>query len=145
VRQARSHPTSCFASQVPSQLCITFIRQSGSQGDSVIFDTLLHKCGTIMSWYRISFRRSEASTKIADLAQDFIETLVSAGTDHGIGMYRQQPINGGDQVVYFICLNTARPSRHLIDVYGALPCTTPSRHDVEHFAGDPTLLGLEKA
>ena len=98
-----------------------------------------------MSWYRISFQRSEASTRIADLAQDFIETLIAAGTDDGIGMYRQRTTNGVDQVVYYICLNTSRPSKHLMDVYGAIPCTRPSGHAVEHFAGDPTLLGLEKA
>jgi len=98
-----------------------------------------------MSWYRISFQRSEASTRIADLAQDFIETLLSAGTDDGIGMYRQRPMNGGDEVVYYICLNTSKPSKHLMNVYSAIPCTPPSRREVEHFAGDPELLGLEKA
>jgi hypothetical protein len=96
-------------------------------------------------WYRISFQQAEASTRIADLAMDFIETLVSAGADDGIGMYRQQPRNGGGNVVYYICLNTARPSRHLMEAYNATQCGPPSPREVEHFAGDPTLLGLERA
>jgi len=94
-----------------------------------------------MAWYRIRFTRTEASARIAELAQDFLDTLQTSENRDGIALYRQKPSNGEQEVVYFLCLNTTRPSERLTDVYGAEPCPPPQVHMVEHFGGDDAVLG----
>ena len=63
-----------------------------------------------MSWYRVSFTRSEASTRIAELAQDFLDTLQAAESRDWIALFRQKPVSGNDMIVYYLSLNTPRPS-----------------------------------
>jgi hypothetical protein len=94
-----------------------------------------------MSWYRISFTRDQASTLIGELAQDFLDTLQTSETRDGIALYRQKQVDGEDQVVYYLCLNTTRPSRRLTEVYNAEPCPPPEQHKVDHFGGDASVLG----
>ncbi len=94
-----------------------------------------------MSWYRISFTREQASTLIADLAQDFLDTLQTSDTRDGIALYRGKKVDGEEGVVYYLSLNTTRPSRRLTDVYNAQSCPPPEQHMVEHFGGDDTVLG----
>jgi len=94
-----------------------------------------------MGWYRISFTRAEASTRIAELAQDFLDTVQTSENRDGIALYRQKPVNGEQRVVYYLCLNTTRPSQRLMDVYGAEPCQRPEVDTVDHFGGDDTVLG----
>ena len=97
-----------------------------------------------MTWFKISFPRAEASTKIGDLAQDFLDTLQAAETRDGLALFRQKPQVGQDPVVYYLSLNTRRPSKRLTDVYGAEPCLPPDPKQVEHFGGDETALGSYK-
>ena len=104
---------------------------------------MFHQPEVVMSWYRISFTRDEASTLIGDLAQDFLDTLQSSESRDGIALYRQKQIDGEGDVVYYLSLNTSRPSKRLSDVYGAESCSRPERHRVDHFGGDNTVLGLE--
>jgi hypothetical protein len=96
-----------------------------------------------MSWYRISFTRDQASTLIGDLAQDFLDTLQTSETKDGIALYRQKRVDGDEEVVYFLSLNTTRPSQRLTDVYHAQACPPPERHMVDHFGGDDSVLGLQ--
>jgi len=96
-----------------------------------------------MSWYRISFTRDEASTLIGDLAQDFLDTLQTSESRDGIALYRQKQIDGEEHVVYYLSLNTSRPSKRLSEVYRAESCPCPERHSVDHFGGDTTVLGAE--
>lgn len=96
-----------------------------------------------MSWYRISFTRDEASTLIGDLASDFLDTLQTSENRDGIALYRQKQIEGEEHVVYYLSLNTSRPSKRLSEAYKAESCTRPERHRVDHFGGDSTVLGLE--
>jgi len=96
-----------------------------------------------MTWYRISFTRDEASTLIGDLAQDFLDTLQTSESRDGISLYRQKQIDGDEHVVYFLSLNTSRPSRRLSEIYKAESCSRPERHSVDHFGGDNTVLELE--
>ena len=93
-----------------------------------------------MSWYRISFTRDEASTLIGDLAQDFLDTLQTSESRDGIALYRQKQIDGEEHVVYYLSLNTSRPSKRLSEVYGAESCPRPEPHRVDHFGGDNTVL-----
>ena len=72
-----------------------------------------------MTWYRISFPRDEASTLIGDLAQDFLDTLQTSESRDGIALYRQKQMEGEENVVYFLSLNTSRPSKRLAEVYKA--------------------------
>jgi hypothetical protein len=102
-----------------------------------------HETEGVMSWFRIRFTRNEASTLIGDLAQDFLDTLQTSESRDGIALYRQKQIDGEDQVVYYLSLNTSRPSKRLTDVYKAEPCSRPERHIVDHFGGDNTVLGPE--
>jgi len=97
-----------------------------------------------MPWYRITFPRAEASVKIADLAQDFFDTVQSAETRDGIALYRKKPVPGNDSITYFVSLNTSRPSRRLFEVYRAAPCPAPEPHEVDHFGGDSTVLSDEQ-
>ena len=94
-----------------------------------------------MGWYKIKFTRAEASARIAELAQDFLDTVQTSENRDGIALYRQKPANGEQEVVYYLCLNTSRPSGHLMDVYGAEMCPPPQLHTVDHFGGDDTVLG----
>ena len=95
-----------------------------------------------MSWYRIRFTRDQASTRIGDLVQDFLDTLQTSETRDGIALYRQKHSNGDQEVVYFLSLNTTRPSPRLTDVYNAEACQPPDRRIVEHFGGDEAVLDL---
>jgi hypothetical protein len=97
-----------------------------------------------MSWYRISFTRDEASTRIGELAQDFLDTLQTSESRDGIALYRQKQADGEEHVVYYLSLNTTRPSKGLTEVYNAQSCAPPDRHKVEHFGGDNTVLGPER-
>ena len=94
-----------------------------------------------MGWYRICFSHTEASTKIAELAQDFLDTIQTSENRDGIALYRQKQTDGGQEIVYYLCLNTSRPSEHLMGLYGAEPCPAPEVHRVDHFGGDDTVLG----
>ncbi len=94
-----------------------------------------------MSWYRIRFTREQASTRIGELAQDFLDTLQTSETRDGIALYRQKQVSGEEGVVYFLSLNTPRASKRLSEVYNAEPCPPPEPHTVEHFGGDDTVLG----
>lgn len=96
-----------------------------------------------MPWYKISFPRTEASVRVADLAQDFLDTLQAAEFRDGIALYKEKPVNGGDMVVYYISLNTFRPSRRLTENYRAEPCAPPAPYSVEHFGGDESVLKTE--
>jgi len=96
-----------------------------------------------MTWYRILFARSEASVKIAQLAQDFLDTLQAAENRDGIALYRHDPRGVNDPVVYYVSLNTSKPSRRLTDVYRAIRCPPPEPEDVEHFGGDSSVLARE--
>lgn len=96
-----------------------------------------------MPWYKISFPREEASVRIADLAQDFLDTLQGADSRDGIALYKGKPYVGADPVVYYISLNTRRPSRRLTEIYQAEPCAPPNPFSVEHFGGDETVLKCE--
>lgn len=96
-----------------------------------------------MPWYKISFPRKEASVRVADLAQDFLDTLQAAEFRDGIALYREKPVNGSDTVVYYISLNTLRPSPRLTQTYGAEPCPPPAPYSVEHFGGDESILKTE--
>jgi hypothetical protein len=96
-----------------------------------------------MTWYRISFTRDEASTLIGDLAQDFLDTLQTSESRDGIALYRQKQIEGEEHVVYFLSLNTSRPSKRLSEVYRAESCPRPERYRVDHFGGDNTVLEPE--
>lgn len=93
-----------------------------------------------MSWYRISFTREQASTLIGELAQDFLDTLQTSESRDGIALYRQKQVSGGEEVVYFLSLNTSRPSKRMTEVYNAESCPPPDRHMVDHFGGDDTVL-----
>jgi len=93
-----------------------------------------------MGWYRIRFTRSEASRKIAELAQDFLDTVQTSENRDGIALYRQKPLNSEQEVVYYLCLNTTRPSQRLMDVYLAQPCQAPEVDRVDHFGGDSSVL-----
>jgi hypothetical protein len=104
---------------------------------------MFHETEVVMSWYRISFTRDEASTLIGDLAQDFLDTLQTSESRDGIALYRQKQIDGGEHVVYYLSLNTSRPSKRLSEVYRAESCPRPERHMVDHFGGDNTVLGPE--
>jgi hypothetical protein len=104
---------------------------------------MIHETGGKMSWYRISFTRDEASTLIGDLAQDFLDTLQTSESRDGIALFRQKPIDGEEHVVYYLSLNTPRPSKRLSDLYRAESCPRPERHWVDHFGGDNTVLGPE--
>ena len=97
-----------------------------------------------MSWYRISFTRDKASTRIGDLAQDFLDTLQTSETRDGIALYRQKHHNGDQEVVYYLSLNTTRPSQRLMDIYAAEACPPPDRRVVEHFGGDEGVLDLQR-
>ncbi len=96
-----------------------------------------------MSWYRITFARDKASALIGDLAQDFLDTLQTSESRDGIALYRQKEVEGEEHVVYYLSLNTSRPSKRLTEVYKAESCARPERHKVDHFGGDDTVLGLE--
>lgn len=96
-----------------------------------------------MSWYRIRFTHDQASTGISDLAQDFLDTLQSSESRDGIALYRQKRANGDDEVVYYLSLNTSRPSKRLTEVYNAEACEAPEIHVVDHFGGDDTVLGRQ--
>jgi len=104
---------------------------------------VFHETECVMSWFKIRFTRDEASTLIGDLAQDFLDTLQTSESRDGIALYRQKQIEGEELVVYYLSLNTSRPSKRLTDVYKAEPCSRPERHMVDHFGGDNTVLGLE--
>lgn len=93
-----------------------------------------------MSWYKISFPRSEASTRIAELAMDFHDTLQAAESRDGIALFRQKPAHGPDVEVYYISLNTPRPSNRFQEYYGAEKCPPPEPYSVEHFGGDESAL-----
>jgi hypothetical protein len=93
-----------------------------------------------MSWYKISFPRSEASTRIAELAQDFLDTLRAAESQDGIALFRQKPVTGNDMVVYYISLNMPRPSERLQELYRPEKCPPPEPYSVEHFGGDESVL-----
>jgi|GEM_PF-3184975 len=95
-----------------------------------------------MSWYRISFTRDQASARVGDLAQDFLDTLQTSETRDGIALYRQRHSNDDKEVVYYLSLNTTRPSRRLSDYYQAEACPPPDRRMVEHFGGDEGVLDL---
>jgi hypothetical protein len=95
-----------------------------------------------MSWFRIGFTREQASTRIADLAQDFLDTLQTSETRDGIALYKRKQVNGEAEVVYYLCLNSPRSAKRLADVYNAESCPPPELHTVEHFGGDETVLGL---
>ena len=97
-----------------------------------------------MGWYRIRFTREEASTRIAELAQDFLDTVQISEIKDGIALYRRKTEDAEQEVVYYLCLNTTRPSAHLTDVYGAESCPPPEVHTVDHFGGDDTVLGLRE-
>lgn len=96
-----------------------------------------------MSWYRVSFTRSEASTRIAELAQDFLDTLQAAESRDGIALFRQKSVNGNDLMVYYLSLNTPRPSERFQELYRAEKCPPPEPYSVEHFGGDESVLALE--
>lgn len=96
-----------------------------------------------MPWYKISFPRSEASTRIAELAQDFHDTLQAAESRDGIALFRQKPVNGNDMVVFYVSLNTPRPSEHFQELYRAEECPPPEPYSVEHFGGDESALALD--
>lgn len=96
-----------------------------------------------MPWYKISFPRAEASIRVADLAQDFLDTLQAADFLDGIALYKEKPTVSNDTVVYYVSLNTFRPSRRLTDTYRAEPCPPPAPYTVEHFGGDDTVLKVE--
>jgi hypothetical protein len=53
-----------------------------------------------MSWYRVSFPRSEASTKIAELAVDFHDTVVAGPSadvnGSSTGMWREVTFSDGN-------------------------------------------------
>ena len=53
-----------------------------------------------MSWFKITFNRTEASTRIAELAQDFLDTLQTSESRDGIALYRQKHVDGEEKVVY---------------------------------------------
>jgi hypothetical protein len=93
-----------------------------------------------MSWFKISFPREEASAKIGDLAQDFLDTLQAAKSPNGLALYRRIPDLADDNVVYYLRLNTARPAPRLTNVYRAEPCPPPEPYRVEHFGGDERVL-----
>ncbi len=96
-----------------------------------------------MPWYKISFQRAEASVRVGDLAQDFLDTLQAAEFLDGIALYREKPVDGGDTITYYLSLNTFRPSRRLTETYRAEPCAPPAPYSVEHFGGDETVLKTE--
>jgi hypothetical protein len=96
-----------------------------------------------MSWYKISFPRSEASTKIAELALDFYDTLQAAESRDGIALFRQKPVYGNDVEVYYISLNTPRPSDRFQEFYRAEKCLPPEQYSVDHFGGDASVLFSE--
>jgi hypothetical protein len=94
-----------------------------------------------MSWYRISILRSEASTKIAELALDFRDTLLAAESRDGIALFREKPVGTTDMEVYYISLNTPRPSDRFEEFYRAEKCPPPEAYSVDHFGGDESVLG----
>jgi hypothetical protein len=96
-----------------------------------------------MSWHKISFPRSEASTRIAELAQDFLDTLQAAESRDGIALFRQKPVNGNDMIVYYISLNTPRPSERFQELFRAEKCPPPEPYSVEHFWGDKSALASD--
>jgi hypothetical protein len=93
-----------------------------------------------MSWYRISFLSSEASTKIPELALDFRDTLLAADSRDGIALFRQKSVGATDREVYYISLNTPRPSDRFEEFYRAEKCPPPEAYSVEHFGGDESVL-----
>jgi hypothetical protein len=98
-----------------------------------------------MSWYKVSFPRSESSTKIAELALDFHDTLQAAESRDGIALFRQKPVKGNDMEVYYISLNTPRPSDRFQEFYRAEKCPPPEPYSVEHFGGDESALALDES
>jgi hypothetical protein len=96
-----------------------------------------------MSWYKISFSQSEASIRIAELAQDFHDTLLTAESRDGIALFRQKPVTGSNMVVFFISLNTPRPSESFQEFYRAEKCPPPEPYSVDHFGGDESVLASD--
>jgi hypothetical protein len=96
-----------------------------------------------MSWYKISFPESEASIRIAELAQDFHDNLQAAESRDGIALFRQKPVNASNMVVFYISLNTPRPSESFQEFYRAEKCPPPEPYSVEHFGGDESALALD--
>ena len=96
-----------------------------------------------MPWYKISFPRTEASIRVADLAQDFMDTIQAAEIRDGIALFKEKPVLGVENVVYYVSLNTLRPSRRLTENYRAEACAPPAPYSVEHFGGDESVLKTE--
>jgi hypothetical protein len=95
-----------------------------------------------MPWYKISFPRAEASDRIGNLAQDFLDTLQAAEFRDGIALFKERTTEIGGPIVYYLSLNTLRPSRRLTDTYRATPCQPPDPEKVDHFGGDESILNL---
>ena len=98
-----------------------------------------------MSWYKIAFPQSEASIRIAELAHDFYETLQAAESRDGIALFRQKPDIGNNMVVFYVSLNTPRPSASFQEFYRAEECPPPEPYSVEHFWGDESALPSDGA
>ena len=86
-----------------------------------------------MSWFKISIPRSEASTKIAELVLDFHDTLQAADSQDGIALFRQKSVYGNEIEIYYISLNTPRPSDRFQEFYRAEKCPPPEPYSVELF------------
>jgi hypothetical protein len=137
-----SYITTHFLKTLYSQMCLPFPPDTLTDLTPKASDQVirLFQCKTPMSWYRISFPPSEASTKIAELALDFYDTLQSAESRDGIALFRQKSVDANNMEVYYISLNTPRPSESFQEFYRAEKCPPPEPYLVEHFGGDESAL-----